>query len=193
MVDPDESEPLTRGDTYELANRVIERTATPDQARQLIEGFVEQANRGAVDDRLIQHVRDCFDAFITGKPDSLDQAFGLVRDRRGRPALDEHDQIDAASDYLAERLAGKSDLEAREVVAAARKGRHLPVSSETQVAEAWSSYKCDALLQRRLGRAERGEQWTRDELARLRAIYRDVPAVLFPGVALPEGPAALGE
>lgn len=180
----DDDELLSNGDVYFLASRVIEGIATPNEARRLIAEFVRKAARPKqVDERLIEHVRECFAAFLSGDARSLDKAFGLIRRKRGQPELDEQPTMDAAAMVLEARLAGASHQEALAKVETARREAKLPVSSESQIGGAWRDYKRDALLLCRLRRWERGEAWTPTEIKRLRLIFAKTKGIIFPGDA----------
>lgn len=254
---------LGTAEIHRLACSVVDGTATKDEAERLLREFVRQAERPkAVDERLIEHVRDCFAAYLSRKRDqwayglpdtekarkayrealepyrepvkayeeaqkaytearkahqagrmtdeewrkvvppepiegiepitrmvrvgTLDQAFGLTRAKRGLPALSDDVLKDAAADFLEARLAGRSDDEARAVVARSRWEALLPVSSESHVAQAWTDHKRDALELVGIRRSLRGERWPGDDMARLRELYSGVAGILFPADGHPK-------
>jgi len=65
------------------------------------------------------------------------------------------------------------------LVAENRKAMGLPVSSETQVGEAWAECKPDALVW--LAVSGKGGRWTEVELAKIQKSYADVSGIVLPG------------
>jgi len=188
---------LGPGSIAHIASTVADATSTPEEARRLLAEFVRQADTGNIAPRLIEHVRDCFAAFVAGerrmlperadtKPDpaavevrTLDQAFGLTR-ARGQPAINDAERALVAMQVLEARLAGRTRDDALGDVADARKDAGLPIHGDTQVLDAWKSHRVMGLIWLRASRAAGGYPWTRDELSRLRKIYEGVPEVTFP-------------
>jgi len=157
---------------------------------------------------MIGHLCDCIAAYLTGRRtlipspeavrkrasgmaiESLDKAFGLVRPTRGRPSNDPDDERIAATEVLTQLLGGATLEVASESVSERRREAGSPLSSDTQVADAWAKHKVDALTLLRLSRTDpQSPGWSEAELTRLREIYADtkseVPGVLIAGVILP--------
>lgn len=209
----DEREPLGPAQINWLASIVADGTATPDEARELLREFVSQADAGNVSERMIRHMRDCVRAYLQGrkvllpnsdagrdKPidvsiKSMEKAFGLTRVSRGQPRIDRDIHCAAAMEVLERLLTGETLEVASEVVAEDRRENGLPLSSDTQVSDAWAKYKQDALLWLRIARTRDvdldGKGWTEQELARLCEIYADVPGIVLPGERAFEGRHAL--
>lgn len=192
-------ESLSAGEVHWLSSTVADGTASPDEARSLLVEFVRQAHAGSVSPRMIEHVRDCLDAYLSGRRqllsnaergepkaravtiNDLDKAFGLKRATRGQPAARPEVAQAVAAQVLARLLAGESLESASAAIAEDRKDAKLPISSETQVKDAWAAQKRDALVLLRLSRTTEESVWSRSELAQLKEIYSDVPGVVLPG------------
>jgi hypothetical protein len=160
----DDTEPLGPGNESWLASIVADGTATKDDATRLLVEFVRQANAGQVSPRMIEHLRDCFAAFLVGKKrilpsrdagrdaivsvpiKSMEKAFGLVRISSGQPPIDADTLTEAAADLLEQRVAGTSHQDALANVAENRKAAGLQVTSETEIGAAWAKHKLDALI-----------------------------------------------
>ena len=198
---PDESERLGPGQIHFLAWSVADGTATPAEARQLLEEFVHQAGAGPVSPRMLEHFRECVSAFLAGRKtllpnretgrdepsetaiSSLDKAFGLIRSQRGQPRADPDTHCEVAMQVLRELLANRTAEQAVGAVADKRKEKELPLASETQVRDAWAECKRDALIWLRASRTldpdKQAQVWTEPEIARLRQIYADVPGIVL--------------
>jgi len=200
-----EEEPLGNGTINYLASVVADGTATPEEARQLLEEFVRQANTGMVTARMTEHLRDCISAFLVGKKAllpsqeegrnkvigvpvaTMEKAFGLTRVGPGRVRVDRDTLAQVAKEVLAIRLRDPdASLErAAAEVADRRKNESLPVSSESQVREAWAKYRAEGLLWLRLSRLREidpdGPAWTPEEMVRLTALFDGEPWFVPPG------------
>jgi hypothetical protein len=211
----DDPSALGRGNINYYSSLVAEGTATPDDAKRLLVEFVRQAgvDTSRVDPLLIEHLRDCVSVYLSGrrvlpadpragrdKPygvaiKTLEKAFGLTRIASGQPRVDEEVVCFVAADVLAAILSGKSVDEASYTVASARRAKKLPISSESQVIDAWSDHKQDALVYLRISRHARAIEsadpsdgrWTDGELERLYEIFADVPGIILPGEKFGEG------
>jgi hypothetical protein len=199
----DESEPLGPGNVVHYAALVANGTADPIDARRLLSEFVRQASTGSVSSHLIEHLRACIAAFLAGKKvldpapeagrvkavgvpiQTLEKALGLSLVSTGRPPIDANTKTLVAADVLRRRLSNESHQDALASVAKDRKRGRLPVSSATEVGEAWAAYKCEALTWVRLYRASgldpSGDSWAPEEMKRLRKIYAKVDGAVFPG------------
>ena len=62
-----ESEPIGPGQLNWLVSVVEDGTATRDEARELLEEFVRQADTRKLSPRIIQHMRDCVAAYLAGR------------------------------------------------------------------------------------------------------------------------------
>jgi hypothetical protein len=205
----DDTEPLGPGNESWLASIVADGTATKDDATRLLVEFVRQANAGQVSPRMIEHLRDCFAAFLVGKKrilpsrdagrdaivsvpiKSMEKAFGLVRISSGQPPIDADTLTEAAADLLEQRVAGTSHQDALANVAENRKAAGLQVTSETEIGAAWAKHKLDALIWLRASRSFDNLGWSREEMDRLPEIYSDVPGAVLPGEKMFEGRHAI--
>jgi hypothetical protein len=164
---------------------------------------------------MIEHLRDCFAAYLEAKKQllpsreagrdtavsvpikTLDKAFGLTRIASGQPKVDSETHGTVAAQVLAEMLAGESETAAICTVAVDRKERGEQVSSESQVRDSWTHFKHDGLLALRIARIEDGwpneGYWTNSEIVRLCEIYADVPGVVLPGEKAWHGRHAIPE
>lgn len=200
-----EAEPLGDGTINYLASVVADGTATQEDARQLLEEFVRQANAGTVTARMTEHLRDCISAFLVGKKvllpsweegrnktigvpiTTMEKAFGLTRVGPGRVRVDRDTLAEVAKEVLAIRLGDPdASLErAAAKVADRRKNEGLLVSSESQVREAWAKYRADGLLLLRLSRLREldveAPAWTAEEIARLAGLFDGEPWFVPPG------------
>jgi hypothetical protein len=198
-----DDEPLGPGTENYIASIVAEGTARPEEARLLLVEFVRQVESGKVSPRMIEHLRDCFAAYLDGKKrilpsraagrdtavsvpvKTLDKAFGLTRISSGQPKVDGDTHSIVAAQVLQRMLAGESVDNAVGNVATDRKERGEQISSDSQVTDSWARFKVDGLNCLRVARAvERlpdGGYWTKRELALLCEIYADVPGVILPG------------
>ena len=187
--------PLIESEIDRVALRVEEGTATPKEATELIAEFVRQEHHGQIEPRLVFHVARCFAAFLAGERqrsptiqthysadwvpiNSLDKAFGLVRPRRGQPRVDPEARITVAVEVLRKMVAGDTLEVASEAVAADRRKNGLPISSETDVREAWADHKGDALMLIRPEVSPSGAPWTNEEIKRLTEIDKDLAEVI---------------
>jgi hypothetical protein len=197
----DDSEPLGPGNEIYFASKVADGTASPEEARRLLSEFVRQADVGNVSPHMINHLRACIAAFLdgkkallpatdTGRPvgvliETLEKAFGLTRASSGQPPIDADTLTMVAVGLLRRRLDKESHQDALANVAADRRQRGLPVSSETEIGKAWAKHKHHALAWVRAARASgldpSGDAWTPEEMERLRKIYARVKGVVLPG------------
>jgi hypothetical protein len=195
---------LAPGDIHWRASCVADGTATPDDARELISEFVRQARTGSLEPRLIEHVSDCFAAFLAEEkrllpaPEAarsgvtpvrvatLEEAFGMIRAMRGRPDPDRDTSCIVAMEVLERMLSGETLEVALEFVAADRRAAALPISSETEVRETWAKYKSDGLLWLRISRLcdidPSAPRWTPTEMERLTELFGGEPWFVPPGV-----------
>lgn len=201
-----EAEPLGDGTIHYLASVVADGTATPEEARQLLEEFVRQASSGMVTTRMTEHLRDCISSFLAGEKEllpsfeegrtkilrvpitTMEKAFGLKRTGPGRAPLDRDTLGQVAKEVLEIRLQNpEASLEdAAGEVADRRKRDGLPVSSDSQVREAWAKYKAEGLYWLRVSRLpdvdREAPAWTQDEMARLTELFESEPWFVPPGV-----------
>jgi hypothetical protein len=63
----DDGDALSGADIHWLASCVADGTAKPKEARQLLAEFVRKARSARIEPRLIEHVRDCLDAFLANE------------------------------------------------------------------------------------------------------------------------------
>lgn len=198
--------PLGPISIYCMVEAVASSTSTPSDGRHLLAEFVRQANNGNVDRQLIEHVRDCLTAFLTGQrphvqpmddppeingvlgslvdeapPDSvvsMEQAFGMKLGR-GRPRIDDEERTDVAMEVLKARLAGGTYEAAIGDVAEARKRTGLAIHGDTEVRNVWTTNRVKALRALVIYRGLEGRTWTADEQTRLRKIYKNLPQFDF--------------
>jgi hypothetical protein len=201
-----DTRPLSGGDIHWRAERVADGTGTPEEARELIAEFVRQARASRLEPRLIEHFSDCFAAFLAGErhllpvPEagrfaptpvpiqSLEKAFGLTRTTRGRPSTDRETRCAVAMAVLGRMLSGETLEVAAEMVASERRQKCLPISSETEVRDAWARHKLDGLLWLRVSRLPEVDKsaapWAPREVERLTVLFKDVPGFIPPGMSV---------
>ena len=63
----DDNEPLGPGNEHHIAQCVADGTASPEEARRLLEEFVRQVGTGAVSPRMLEHFAECIRAYLVGK------------------------------------------------------------------------------------------------------------------------------
>jgi hypothetical protein len=199
-----EDEELGPGNISYIASTVRDGTSTPDEAKRLLAEFVRQATGGDVEPQLIEHVRDCFAAYIArkrrlmpapevGRPGmtlvkiaTLEKAFGLIRHTSGRPVIDRDTHCVVAMEVLKRLLVGETLEVASEVVAADRRSAGLPISAETDVRDAWAKHKMDGIFYLRISRLREVDPsappWTLEEFARLTELFEGEPWFVPPGV-----------
>jgi hypothetical protein len=166
-----------------MAFAVREGRANPDDARALLTLFCQCVEyrlilaRNPVADRLLEHVREAFRAYLKGgrvgwrnggcKREgkagtmSIKAALGLVR-KKGRPEADEQRRIQMAASVLRRRLTGMSHQPA---VSEAADEFHC---DESVIGEAWRAHRVGAAILVRLMRGPGGSPWTDVEAPRLR-------------------------
>lgn len=200
-------ERMSEGAIHWRASIVADGTATPEEARSLLAEFVRQMDAGSVSPRMLEHLRDCFAAFLAGRKRllpytpprdrddvvtvrirTLEKAFGLSRPGAGRPRIDADTLTQAAMEVLAARLDGASHQDALAAVAEDRRAAGLPVSNESEIGQAWAAHSRDAPLWLRIAR---DQPFTPAEIARLSEIYADTPGVVLPGERPFEGRHAI--
>lgn len=176
MSDDPTQDRLSPGNLAYLVSRVEERSADPDEARQLLAEFVACV-RGheAIPERLLEYLRDAFASYLAesdrqfaaAPPEHLGRALGLVRARAGNPRTDETKALRIAQHILAARLSGST---AQDAIDAAIEDCQC---GRTTATDAWRERKRDALVEIRIARAVANQEWTQDELQRLAHIFRD--------------------
>jgi len=196
-----EDEALGPGNISYIASTVADGTATPDEARRLLVEFVRQANTGNVEAQIIEHVRDCFAAFLVGKRkllparadvvvadlpavkvQTLDKAFGIVRSAAGQPKTDDDTLAEVAMMVLEARLAGESPEDALRSVAVNRKAEARAVTDERQVRAAWDAHphRLMGYVWLKVKRHIEGCGWTEAEKSRLCEMYAGVEGFKAP-------------
>jgi hypothetical protein len=177
---------LGPGTVSYLASCVEDGTATPEEARQLLEEFVRQADKGEVLPRLLGHMRDCVSAYLAkkrvllpapseGRDDpigvpipNMEKAFGLKRVAPGQPRTDRDTLTAVAMEVLERRMQGETLEVAAEHVANDRKMRKVPVTSESRIRDAWKRHAADAITWLRIAQER---PWTIEEQARLNELF----------------------
>lgn len=182
----DETSGLGRGQIYWLASIVQDGTATPEEARALLDEFVRQADSGQIEPRLIQHLRDCIAAYLTGtkallptadggrsevakvKVPTLDKALGIVRPIIGQPRTDGDTLAEVAMEVLRWRLERESFHSACVRVAAKRKRRGVAVTSVSHIKEVAKSHAKEGVVWLSVAN---DRDFTQAEQARLNELY----------------------
>jgi hypothetical protein len=157
-----------------MAFAVREGRANKDDARALLTLFCECVEhrlilaRNPVADRLLEHVREAFRAYLDGDR-NIESALGLVG-KKGRlkadarrNEADEKMRMQMAADVLRHRLNAMSHQDALAMV------EQTFGWGQTTISEAWASYKSSALILVRIDRGSVG--FTSDEIAQLCAIF----------------------
>jgi hypothetical protein len=119
--------------------------------------------RNQESDRLLEHVREALQAYLSGDYPSLDAAFGIARSGAGRPANDESKAIQIACEFLGLRIAGLS-------YAKAVKKSGYPRNTVTK---AWSKHRWVTFISILRERADEGRTWTDEEKSRLNKIFKN--------------------
>jgi len=198
-----EIEPLGPGTENLLASVVADGTATPDEARLLLVEFVRQVEVERVSPRMIEHLRDCVRAFLDGRKllhpaydagrdsavsvriPTMDKAFGLKRVAAGGPRIDSDTLDEVAMEVLIRRLAGETLEEAAAWVEEDRKARKVPISSDSQIREAWARNQAGGFMLLRVSKikgVETSPPWTQTEIDRLTTLFRGKLWFTPPGV-----------
>jgi hypothetical protein len=190
----------TRSEINQMAFAAQEGEASKDDARTLLALFCECVEHGLISarnpvaDRLLEHVREAFRAYLNGervgkrdgkrkrdgKPgiveidiSSIESALGLVR-KRGRPKADEQMRMQMAAEVLRYRLDG--EMPHQEALAAVERKFGW---GQTIIGEAWRDYKQSALLLVRLDRDPDG--FTMQEKEKVCKIFEDEEWLITPG------------
>ena len=198
----DDLEPLGAGTEHHIASCVADGTATPEDARRLLQEFVRQAGKGKVSARMIEHFAACIGAYLEGKKrllpaanagrleplgvpiQTLEKAFGLKRIAPGQPRTDEDTLAEVAMQVLELLLAGDSVQEACGKVADRRKSREEKVSSDSQVLDAWSTHKLQGCVFLRICRVVEQDPWSPEELRKLNQIFDGIPGAVPAGMTV---------
>jgi hypothetical protein len=190
----------TRSEINQMAFAARDGEASKDDARTLLELFCECVEQGQISarvpvaDRLLEHVREAFRAYLDGqrvgnrgrteiapgvfgipeiKIGSIGAALGLIRKRGSPKRADEQMRMQMAAEVLHHRLNGMSHQEA---LAAANEELRIGV---TTISEAWAAYKSSAL---HLVRIDRGtHDFTKLEKERLCEIFLNEEWFIAPG------------
>lgn len=170
-MDDNNSKPegLTRAEIHQIACRIRDQTATPEDAQQLLTQFCDFWDRGAtIPLELNRYLRDSFISYLEGNQ-NLESALGLKR-KKARPRADPKLRTDMATQILKLRLMeDMSHEDAREKVSA-KFGWGITIMND-----AWKAHKQDALISLRLERASDGYPWTAEEVKGLTKILGKEP------------------
>ena len=138
-----EEDSISRADIHQIAWRVRDDEADPEEVQKLLEYICSLVDRKAqLPPEILRYIRDSLSAFLSGSANSLDGAFGLKKRKRGRRKADETDRRSMATEMLRLRLAGSSHRGALDEVAAQF------FKEETTISDAWAAWKQDALIVR---------------------------------------------
>ena len=149
----------------QIAFKVRDGEASPEDARLLMKLFCESVEKGEIPDRLIMHLRDAIRRYLDDGY-TINAALGLTR-AQGAPKIDKQRSIKLAEGVLRARLAGESHQEALET-AAEKCG-----SNKTTTGKAWRSHRMAAVA---IVRNERPEGFSEDEKRKLAKIFKPARA-----------------
>jgi hypothetical protein len=171
MTDAEAQRDFTLSELNLMAFAVREGRANPDDARALLTLFCQCVEhrlisaRNPAADRLLEHVRDALQSYLSGNKRSIKAAFGLVR-KMGRPKADEPMRKNMAAEVLRHRLIGVSHREALE------RAEKKFGWGQTTISDAWATYPLSAIVLVKLDRGLEG--FTSHEVERICEIFGDV-------------------
>ena len=162
-----EEDSISRADIHQIAWRVRDDEADPEDVRKLLEYICNLVDRKAqLPPEILRYVKDSLRAFLSDSANSLDGAFGLKKRNRGRPKADETERRSMATEVLRSRLAGSSHRNALGVVA------DRFCKGESTISDAWVDWKQEAFIALRLERDPDEFPWSEEEMQRLEEIFR---------------------
>ena len=164
---------MTESQINQIAFAVRDGIAKPEDARRLLEHFVELVDRGKpVSPRLLEHLREAFSAYLNGTK-SLEQAVGVAR-KKGRPPADEIIRAEMAAEVMRLRLAGISHQQA--LSETARKYGW----AESIISTAWRGHRMSALQLIAAERVNSVPRFAEQEKKLLKRMFRDMPELDTP-------------
>jgi hypothetical protein len=141
-----------------IACDVRDGTADPVEACRAI-AHCQQAfsDPAAISREMLEFVREAFARYLTGKVDTLDKAFGMVRANRGRRKADDYKRAEMASEVWRLRLEGMThQVSLQEAAMSFRR-------SESVIGEAWHQHKGTGLVLLQVERKLLNQPWSEDE------------------------------
>jgi len=168
----EEDNSLSRIEIHQIACKVEDGEADPEEVRKLLEFICTLVDREeSLPPEVLKYIRDSFRSHLGGSKMSLDRTFGVTR-KRGRPKVDRGRRIEMASEILRLRLSGENHEDA-----VVRVGAMFSKES-TVINEAWRDHKFEAVWSLR---SERSINWTDKKFQQLDKIYAKESWYIVPG------------
>lgn len=167
MVKAKTNAQMTPAMVFQIVCDMADKKAEPDDVKRLLQFFCKTIEKKKpTPPVLVRFIRESFRRYLSGKADSLDHAFGLVRGRAGKPvARDSQEAIEMAASVLRYRLDGKHHNRAVEETVRVLK------CGKTTVADAWRENRHAAFVTVRNERPAKPYPWSDEEESVLLKIY----------------------